>query len=214
MAFRQSCHRPEGHSTGVPHSLHAAGMRPFSDHHLARGQGSSWSPKTPRHGLGDGGQEAKAEARGPKGAAPSHRPPPIPGPRLLPAGTFSRAGGTESRINAPQARGGLCSLASGGAGERGGRTDPPGPPGAARARLVALETPETPLPARSPGALSAPASRPAGPRVPRGSRSRAAAWCRRRGGYGARCLTRPQPPLRARGSRARRPAAFGPAWEP
>lgn len=29
-----------------PSLLHAAGMRPFPDHHLARGQGSSWFPKT------------------------------------------------------------------------------------------------------------------------------------------------------------------------
>lgn len=36
-------------------------------------------------------------------------------------------------------------------------------------------------PACSPGALSAPASRAASPPVPRGSRSWAAAWCRRRG---------------------------------
>lgn len=50
------------------------------------------------------------------------------------------------------------------------------------AALRAAPAPPRPgTPARSPAALSAPASRAARPPVPRGSRSRAVSWCRRRG---------------------------------
>lgn len=86
----------------TPFTLRGCGHAPTTT--WPAGKAAPGSRRRPRHGLGDGGQEAKAEARGPKGAAPSHRPPPIPGPRRLPAGTFSRAGGTESRINVSSAR--------------------------------------------------------------------------------------------------------------
>lgn len=215
MAFRESCHRLEGHSTGVPHSLHAAGMRPFSDHHLARGARQLLVPEDVRAtGLVTGVRKptprrvALKEQLHPTAHRPSRAPGSFP-PGRSAVQAAPNLGSTSPRHEVSSARSPLEEPTNAGA-EMTCRV----PRGAARAQLVALETPETPLPARSPGALSAPASRPAGPRVPRGSRSRAAAWCRRRGGYGARCLTRPLPPLRARGSRARRPAAFGPAWEP
>lgn len=112
------------------------------------GQAAPGSRRRPRHALGGGGQEAKAEARGPTGAAPSRRPPPIPGPGprapgAIPPGRSAAQGapylGSTRR---------LCSLTSEAAGERGGRTDLPGPPGS------------RPRPARCPGDARGTPARP------------------------------------------------------
>lgn len=196
---------PSGGSlAAAPHSLHAADAANLRSP-PGPGQSGSWCPNTSapraRRSAGGGGPR-------PTRSGSISRPPRAPAPSRRGA---QPAGGTESRSNRPRLQAALPSCLRGHRRPRG-QDRPAGPPGS-RPR-VALETPGTPPPARSPGALSAPASRPAGPPVPRGSRSRAAAWCPRRGGCGAGGLTRPHPPRRARGSRARRPAAFGPAWEP
>ena len=106
-----------------------------------------------------------AESRPRAGRSPSSH-------RHLAAGNASAPRASRSGPGRPR---GTHALASGGcrAPDPGGRADP------WRPREPPPPRPGTP--ARSPGALSAPASRAARLPVPRGSGSRAAAWCRRRG---------------------------------
>lgn len=189
-------------STAAPHSLHAAGTRPSSDHHLAPAHGSQDVCAT---GLEVGDRRPRPRRAGPTGSGSI--PPPAPGPGLHPARPPGRAGGPESPIGASRARGDSAHSPRREPESAGAGQDPParspGEPPAPRSSPWRRRGHPRP-PRRSPGALSAPASRPAGPRVPRGSRSRAAAWCLRRGGCGARYLKSPHLPRRARGFGGRR----------
>lgn len=209
MAFRQSVPSSRGSLDSCP-SL-AAPCGDAANLRWPPGPGASASgcarhPRRKRRGRGRWTR--------PRRAVPSQggsiSPPPLQ-PQVAKA--LGRASGTESRVDASWARGGSARLPLGELATTGAeptRQDPR----AARPPPVALETPGA-TPARQLTGCPLRAGVPAcGPPCPSGLQEQGsrivptARWLR------SRCLRRPHLPRRAGGSGGRRPAAFGPAWEP